>query len=81
MKFPNNDKFEGLDDCMSFPNLLVKVMRNKKVIITYRDLEWNECKMELTGDLLELLQHDYDHLDGILATMRAIDNKSYILKD
>lgn len=37
--------------------------------------------MELTGDLSELLQHEYDHLDGILATMRAIDNKSYILKN
>lgn len=78
--FPNNEKFEVLDDCMSFPNLLVKVMRYKKTIIKYRDLEWNECEMELEGDLSELLQHEYDHLDGILATMRAIDNKSFFLK-
>jgi peptide deformylase len=35
--------------------------------------------MELEGDLAELLQHEYDHLDGILATMRAVDNKSFIL--
>lgn len=78
--FPSNEKFEVLDDCMSFPNLLVKVMRYKKTIIKYRDLEWNECEMELEGDLSELLQHEYDHLDGILATMRAIDNKSFFLK-
>lgn len=78
--FPNNEKFEVLDDCMSFPNLLVKIMRYKKTIIKYRDLEWNECEMELEGDLSELLQHEYDHLDGILATMRAIDNKSFFLK-
>ncbi len=78
--FPDNKKFEVLDDCMSFPNLLVKVMRYNKTIIKYRDIEWNECEMELTGDLSELLQHEYDHLDGILATMRAIDNKSFFLK-
>jgi peptide deformylase len=78
--FPDNEKFEVLDDCMSFPSLLVKVMRYKKTIIKYRDLEWNECEMEFTGDLSELLQHEYDHLDGILATMRAIDNKSFILR-
>jgi peptide deformylase len=27
--------------------------------------------------MAELLQHEYDHLDGILATMRAIDEKSF----
>ena len=78
--FPDNEKFEVLDDCMSFPNLLIKVMRYKKTIIKYRDSEWNECEMELIGDLSELLQHEYDHLDGKLATMRAIDNKSFFLK-
>lgn len=78
--FPDNEKFEVLDDCMSFPNLLIKVMRYKKAIIKYRDSEWNECEMELIGDLSELLQHEYDHLDGKLATMRAIDNKSFFLK-
>ena len=78
--FSDNEKFEVLDDCMSFPNLLVKVMRYKKTIIKYRDSEWNECEMELIGDLSELLQHEYDHLDGKLATMRAIDNKSFFLK-
>lgn len=31
------------------------------------------------GDLSELLQHVYDHLDGIPATMCAVDNKSFIL--
>ena len=36
--------------------------------------------MELDGDLSELLQHEYDHLDGILATMKAIDNKSFYFK-
>ncbi len=36
--------------------------------------------MKLEGDLSELLQHEYDHLDGILATMRALNDKSLCLK-
>jgi peptide deformylase len=43
-------------------------------------MDFKDNKMKLEGDLSELLQHEYDHLDGILATMRAIDNKSLCLK-
>lgn len=78
--FPDKEMFDLLDDCMSFPNLLVKVMRYQRLLIKYRDIEWKECEMELTGDLSELLQHEYDHLDGILATMRAINHQSFFLK-
>lgn len=28
----------------------------------------------------ELIQHEYDHLNGILATMRAVDSKSFAMK-
>jgi len=37
--------------------------------------------MDVTGALSELIQHEYDHLDGILCTMRAIDGKSFRLKE
>ena len=80
LTFPDNEKMEVLDDCMSFPNLLVKVMRYKRCTITYMTPTWAQKKIELEGDLSELLQHEYDHLDGILATMRAIDNKSFYIK-
>jgi peptide deformylase len=71
---------EVLDDCMSFPNLLVKVKRYKKCTVQYLDMNWIPHTMVLEDDLSELIQHEYDHLDGILATMRAIDNKSFIIK-
>ena len=35
----------------------------------------------MDDDMAELIQHEYDHLDGILATMRAIDNTSFMMKD
>ncbi|WP_312048174.1 peptide deformylase [Anaerotignum sp.] len=80
LNFIGDEEIEVMDDCMSFPNLLVKVRRHKKIRIIYRDIEWNEQEMLLEGDLSELLQHEYDHLNGILATLRAIDNHSFYLK-
>ncbi|MCQ4936505.1 MULTISPECIES: peptide deformylase [Anaerotignum] len=80
LSFIGDEEMEVMDDCMSFPNLLVKVRRHKKIRILYRDMEWNEQEMLLEGDLSELLQHEYDHLDGILATMRAIDKYSFYMK-
>jgi peptide deformylase len=68
------------DDCMSFPEILVKVKRYKNCRITFRDLKWKKHTMVLEDSLSELLQHEVDHLNGILAIQRAIDNKSIILK-
>ncbi|MFX0203683.1 MAG: peptide deformylase, partial [Candidatus Hodarchaeota archaeon] len=36
--------------------------------------------MDLEGDLSELIQHEYDHLEGILAVSLAIDGKSFALR-
>ncbi len=80
LRFPDEEMMEIMDDCMSFPNLFVKVRRYKRAVIKYKDLNWIDQEMELEGDLSELLQHEYDHLDGILATMRAEDNKSFFIK-
>jgi len=71
------DLFELWDDCMSFPNLLVKVKRHSSLAINYRDENWQPQTRQMEGALSELLQHEYDHLDGILCTMRAIDDKSF----
>jgi len=74
-------KFELWDDCMSFPNLLVKVARHESLTLNYLDENWKKQSMDVTGALSELIQHEYDHLDGILCTMRAIDGKSFRLKE
>lgn len=80
LTFPDEETIEIWDDCMSFPNLLVKVKRFKRCIIQYEDMEGKEQIMQLEGDLSELIQHEYDHLDGILAIDRAIDNRSFALR-
>jgi peptide deformylase len=73
----SEEKFELWDDCMSFPNLLVKVNRHKSLTINYLDENWNPQSWKMEDALSELLQHEYDHLNGILCTMRAIDNQSF----
>jgi peptide deformylase len=73
----SEEMFEIWDDCMSFPNLLVKVKRHKALTIEFLDENWQPQEWTMTDDLSELLQHEYDHLDGILCTMRAIDDKSF----
>ena len=71
------EMFELWDDCMSFPNLLVKVKRHKELTIRYLDENWQPQIWRVQDAIAELLQHEYDHLDGILCTMRAIDNQSF----
>ena len=80
LSFDDDEMMEVMDDCMSFPNLLVRVMRHKNITINFKDTNFADKEMRLTGDLAELLQHECDHLDGVLATMRAIDNKSFFLR-
>jgi len=69
--------FELWDDCMCFPNLLVKVKRHQNIKLKYLNENWETKEWIMQDDLSELLQHECDHLDGILCTMRAINNKSF----
>ncbi len=73
------EMMELWDDCMCFPGLFVKVRRHMKVRVEYKDAALQDGSILLEGALSELIQHEYDHLDGILATMRAIDAKSFSL--
>jgi peptide deformylase len=73
----SKEKFELWDDCMSFPNLLVKVSRHQSLTISYLDENWEKQEWHMTDDLSELLQHECNHLDGVLCIMRAIDEKSF----
>ncbi|WP_026950550.1 peptide deformylase [Algoriphagus mannitolivorans] len=77
LKGLSEELFELWDDCMSFPNLLVKVKRHQSLTLEYLDENWNKQTWTVEGAISELIQHEYDHLDGVLCTMRAIDEKSF----
>ncbi len=77
----STERFELWDDCMSFPNLLVRVTRHKSLTINYLNETFAPKTWNMNDDLSELLQHEYDHLDGILCTMRAIDERAFRYRD
>ena len=63
------------DDCFSLPGLKVKVARSPQIKVTYRDSEGKAGEIKATESLAELLQHEIDHLDGLLAIDRAASRR------
>ena len=70
----STETFTMWDDCMSFPDLLVRLERVRSLSLEYVDehgqrKEWKELAVAEA----ELLQHELDHLDGILAVDRGTE--------
>jgi len=59
--------------CLSVPGLHGKVPRYTDITITYKTLENETVSHEATSSWSALLQHECDHLDGILYPMRMTD--------
>ena len=68
------------DDCFSFPDILVKVKRHNAVTVGYQDADGRKLALEAAGALSELLQHEIDHINGVLAIDRAIDSRHIVLR-
>jgi peptide deformylase len=73
-------KFRLWDDCFSFPDILVHVERNYSIEVSFVDGQGKKKQLRAEGSFSELLQHEIDHLNGILAIDRAIDSKHIILR-
>ena len=73
LEIKGDETFNVWDDCMSFPDLFVYIERFRRIRIRFKDIEWKEQIWDLEDDMSELIQHEYDHLEGILAIMRARD--------
>ncbi|HLV60491.1 MAG TPA: peptide deformylase [Fredinandcohnia sp.] len=54
------------EGCLSIPGEVEEVIRAPKVRFRFRDLDWNEVEMEATGLSAVAIQHECDHLDGML---------------
>lgn len=75
LAWASEETFRLWDDCFSIPDLLVELERSLSVTVAYQDEHGSPQRLEATGALSELLQHELDHLDGILAVDRAIRTK------
>lgn len=63
-------EFDGewgfVEGCLSVPGLSWEIVRPKQVHVTGRDLDGNEVSLEADELLARLIQHELDHLDGVL---------------
>jgi peptide deformylase len=55
--------------------------RSKQVCLCYEDESGEAATIDAEGAFSELLQHEMDHLDGVLAVDRAIDRNSFCTRD
>lgn len=63
-----NDTFTSMEGCLSVPNITGKVTRKWSCLVNYYDMEGELCTVECTGLEAAVVQHEVDHLDGILFT-------------
>lgn len=80
-EFRSEAKIRLWDDCFSFPNLLVWLERAERVRVRYLDPSGATQTIDAAGAFSELLQHEIDHLDGILAIDRALDRHSLCTRE
>ena len=73
--FGDNNKIEGDEGCLSFPNLWLKVARHNKITASYLDNTGKQCIIELEGLDARCFQHELDHLNGITFTEYVSDLK------
>jgi peptide deformylase len=78
----SRERFTMWDDCMSFPSVLVQLERYRSISLHFQDetgkhKDWEHLDISIS----ELLQHEIDHLYGVLAVDRAIDKDSIIMRE
>ena len=78
----SEESFTLWDDCMSFPFLLVRVARDVSISVEFEDETGRRQRWErLDRATSELLQHEIDHLDGVLALDRAADRDAIVSRE
>ena len=78
----SGETFTLWDDCMSFPFLLVRVARDASISVQFEDETGRRQQWDrLNRANSELLQHEIDHLDGVLALDRAVDRESIVSRE
>jgi len=68
------------EGCLSIPNIREEVTREDTILIEYYDRDWNFQQKEFDGYAARIIQHEYDHIEGILFTDRLNPLKKKLLK-
>lgn len=74
------DEWAFEEGCLSIPNIREDVSRPEKLVIRYFDENWEEHEEEYDGMKARIIQHEYDHIEGILFTDHLSGLKKRLLK-
>lgn len=64
------DKALMEEGCLSFPDIFAEIARPENCVVEALDVEGKPLRLELTGFASRVLQHEYDHLEGVLLVDR-----------
>lgn len=70
--------FEG---CLSIPRIWAAVKRSKKLLLEYQTLTGEKKSEWFTGFKAVIIQHEVDHLNGVLFTQRALEQKNQLYEE
>ena len=70
----SEEKIMGIEGCLSVKERRGEVLRYKDVIVEYLDREGNCHQKEYNNFIARIIQHELDHLQGILFVDRIINN-------
>jgi peptide deformylase len=79
----SEEKIIVWDACLSFLSIFMQVERHRQITVRYQNLNGETAQVEadVERNLSELLQHEIDHLDGILAIDRVVDLKTICTRE
>ncbi|HKV25453.1 MAG TPA: peptide deformylase [Candidatus Acidoferrum sp.] len=79
----SEEKIVVWDACLSFLSIFMKVERYREISVRYQDPNgnWHEIEAGEARDLAELLQHEIDHLDGVLCLDRVTDIRTVCTRE
>ncbi len=75
------DRDRPLEGCLSIPRLFAPVHRYKKIHVRYTDIQGEERTDWFEGFKGVVVQHEIDHLHGILFTQRALEQGTPIYEE
>jgi peptide deformylase len=75
-----DEKWDYEEGCLSIPQVRADVNRHSKLVLRYFDENWQEHTHEFEGMAARIIQHEYDHIEGILFTDRIHPLKRTMLK-
>ncbi|MFW5687541.1 MAG: peptide deformylase [Bacteroidota bacterium] len=69
------------EGCLSFPDLREDVARKPKIRIRYQDENFNTFEEDFEGIAARIIQHEYDHIDGIVFVDRITPLKRRLIRN